>query len=551
MRSVCSVIITIIVLFVTSGINLPAEVYQTAAEKSQFQNTSLYHDVMDLLFWAQKKSASVKLITLAKSFAGRTIPLVVLSQSGIASPIGLKATNKAAILVQANIHSGELEGKEAVLMFIRDVAMNRHTELLTSQTILIIPNLNVDGNEKLAARNRRDNGPELAGVRHNGQNLDLNRDFLKLESPEISGLIEILNKWDPIVFLDLHTKNGSYHREPITYTTLSNPNSSQLIRDYMWHNFFPEVQKTLNKKYGFDSIPYGNFVNRADPDKGWINNTTGARFGTNYVGLRNRITILNENYPHAPYKTRVLSCYGFLKSVLEYTNTNINQLKELVYGCDRETAAKFHTGAFVLESKIGKLFDLTVKSYKFVNEKIKSEDRKKYPPWYGDYIVKKTKTNRDYHIPYFAQAEPKRTRPLPRAYLIPPGYESIIRILKKHGIVISRIKKSVSIEVEEFKLKTVQPEKRLYQGRVFINISGEYQKQQLEVKANSFYVSMKQPLARLIAVLLEPDYQDSLAYWGFFNKILVTQWGSRPNFYPVYRLAAKNPDLEMIADLTH
>ena len=159
---------------------LPAQEILTVAESSEYAKTSLYADVMDFLYQVQKKSDLVKILPLTTSSEGRMVPLVVLSKERISRPGDLATYGKPAVLVMANIHAGEIEGKEASLMLIRDIALGRLAGLLDTQVLLFIPIFNADGNDKLG-HNRRDLGPELAGVRYNGQNLDLNRDYLKLE----------------------------------------------------------------------------------------------------------------------------------------------------------------------------------------------------------------------------------------------------------------------------------------------------------------------------------------------------------------------------------
>ena len=283
----------------------------TIAESSNYTQTSLYADVMNFLFDAQKSSDLIKIAPFITSTEGRMVPLVILSHDHIYAPGDLRSHRTPTVLIMANIHAGEIEGKEACMMLIRDIAEGKMPGILDHQTILILPIYNADGNEKLG-KNRGDNGPELAGMRPNGQNLDLNRDYTKLESIEARGLIDLLKAWDPVLIVDMHTTDGSYHRQPITYTTMSEPNVDKTLRDFMWQKLFPAVSETLKTKYGFDSIPYGNFIDRENPDKGWENDSIEPRYGSNYVGLRNRFTILDENYSHADFKTRVLSSHAFI-----------------------------------------------------------------------------------------------------------------------------------------------------------------------------------------------------------------------------------------------
>ena len=517
---------------------LPAGDIMTVAESSNYIKTSLYDDVMNFLYQVQKRSDLVKILPLATSSEGRLIPLVVLSREKVSRPADLQMVGKPAVLIMANIHAGEVEGKEASLMLIRDIALGKLSGLLDSQVLLFIPIFNADGNDKLG-HNRRDLGPELAGVRPNGQNLDLNRDYLKLESPEVRALVDVFNSWDPVLVVDMHTTNGSYHQEPVTYSTLLNPNSAEKLRNFMWQKLFPPVARMLKSVYGFDSLPYGNFVDREFPEKGWTSDALEARYGSNYVGLRNRFSILNENYSYADFKTRVLSSKAFVTCILDFTAKNIQSMAALVRQIDLETASTFAQGEFVFEFKLEKLFELTVKSYEFVKETIKPEDRAKYPPWVGDFIMKKTDTLKDYKLPYLSLAIPTRGLPQPAGYILTPFQSEALENLRRHGIRVERILEGFKAEAESFKITGVEIDKNIFQGHVLNTIKGNYEKVEVDIPAGSYYVSLEQPLARLIPVLLEPESVDSLAAWGFFNRIIVQQWSNQPGPYPVWRLAQK------------
>ncbi|MBN2400701.1 MAG: hypothetical protein JXI33_10230 [Candidatus Aminicenantes bacterium] len=517
---------------------LPAGDIITVAESSNYTRTSLYDDVMNFLYLVQKESDLVKILPLTTSSEGRLVPLVVLSREKVSRPVDLRMVGKPAVLIMANIHAGEVEGKEASLMLIRDIALGKLPGILDTQVLLFIPIFNADGNEKLG-HNRRDLGPELAGVRYNGQNLDLNRDYLKLESPEVQALVDVFNSWDPLLVVDMHTTNGSYHQEPVTYSTLLNPNSDKGLGDYMWQKLFPSVARTLNIAYGYDSVPYGNFVDREFPEKGWENDSLDARFGSNYVGLRNRFSILSENYAYADFKTRVLSARAFILSILGFTAKNNKTMSALVRQVDLKTSRNFAKAEFVLEFRTEKLFELTIKSYEFVKEIIKPEDRSKYPPWVGDFIMKKTDKPKNYRIPYFALALSLRSVKLPVGYILTASQPDALLNLKRHGIRVERILESFKAEAEVFKISAVELGKNIFQGHVLNTIKGQYEKEVVDIPAGSFYISLEQPLARLIPVLLEPESSDSLAAWGFFNRVIVQQWSNRPGPYPVYRLAEK------------
>lgn len=521
--------------------------FDIVAEQSNYTKTSSYDDVMRHLFEVQNQTDKIHLARLTTTYEGRMIPLVIISKEGVKNILDAKATGKPIILIMANIHAGEIEGKEAMLMFTRDIVTGKADEYLENQIILVLPIFNADGNDKFG-KNRGDNGPELAGVRYNGQNLDLNRDYVKLVSPEVTALVGLINQWDPVLVVDMHTTNGSYHRNPVTYATLSHASSDPQLFDYMWKNMFPEVTKTLKDKYGYDSIPYGNFSDNLEPTKGWENDTDMARYGTNYIGLRNRFTILDENYSHSDFKTRVLASYSFIKSILQYTNKNIYKMRDIVIQSDLKTRNSFYKEAFSLECKFEKLCDITIKSYEFIKEKIKPEDKDKYPPWIKDYISKRTENLKDYTVPYYGKSVSTRTVNLPQAYIITPFHPEILEKLKQHGIVVEKITKPFTAEVEIYNIKTMELAKQLYQGNVNITVKGEYSKGTIEIPQNSYLVSMKQPLARLIPVMLEPESPDSFVSWGFFNRELVEQWSARFRPYPVFRILEVKTPIQCIQD---
>jgi hypothetical protein len=512
----------------------------TVAEASGYTRTSLHQDVLDFVYAVETTSSLVAIAPLAVSSEGRMIPLVILSKERVRTPAELRATGKPAMLIMANIHAGEVEGKEACQMLIREVASGRLARLLDHQVILVIPIFNPDGNDKLGT-NRHDNGPELAGVRFNGQGLDLNRDYTKLESPEVRALVRLFSTWDPVLLVDMHTTDGSYHREPVTYATSSNPNTSPALMDYMWQKFFPETVKALKKESGFDSLPYGVFSDREHPEKGWVNDAVEAHYGTNYVGLRNRLAILDENYSYADFKTRVLTSFAFVRAILEFSGGHAAEIAALVTRADAETAAGYFRQQFVSGTTLGKLMDLTVKSYEFTKEPIKPEDRGKYPPWVHDFLMKPTDVLREYTVPYLALAKPTTTVPLALGYIVLPGNDDVVQNVQAHGITVSKLVEGCYMPAERFAIEKIEPAKSLYQGHVLLTITGHYESGEFDVPAGSVFVDMRQPLARLIPVLLEPTSTDSLAAWGFFNRVLVGEWSKQPEPYPVLRVGSRPP----------
>lgn len=507
----------------------------TVPERTNYAETSLYADVVAFVDEAVAKSVKLRAGRLGTTAEGREIPLVIASDEGLATPEEARAYGLPTILIIANIHAGEIEGKEALQMILRDIVKGEIDQELSNQVVLLVPIFNADGNDKLGD-NRGDDGPELAGIRYNGQNLDLNRDFVKLDTPEVMGLIGLIRDWDPVLFVDMHTTNGSYHQEPVTYTTMANENASDKLKAYMWDKMFPTVAETLRNDYGYESLPYGNFEDRADPTKGWRNHAFEARYSTNYVGLRNILTILDENYSHADFKTRVLSSHAFVRSILSFTHENVDEMADLVKSESIKTRETLQQNGWVTAFDVENLHDITIKSYEFKVEKIPEAELSKYPPWYNGVRVSPTEVLKDYTVPYYNRTVPTSRMELPEAYVIPSSAAQVIANLETHGIVMERLATSAKMPVEQYRIDSLTPSPRPSQGHIPVEIEGSWEATETELPAGSVIVPLRQPLARLVPVLLEPSSDDSLIRWGFLTSWIVPQWRRTFNPYPVLRL---------------
>ena len=504
---------------------------QTLAESSNYTKTSLYADVMAFIQELQEQSPLMRVETICTSTEGRKIPLLVIGNPVPASPLDLKFDNRLVVYFQANIHAGEVEGKEATLMLVRDILQDEKLPFLENLVILIAPIFNADGNERLG-NNRRDNGPELAGVRHNGQHLDLNRDAVKMESPEVRGMIRnVLNRWDPALFVDCHTTNGSYHEEPVTYVWGFNPNGPQTVIDYLRKKMMPAIQKSMKENYDVLAIPYGNFMDARDPNKGWSTAGAECRYITNYVGLRNRLSILNENYAYADFKTRVLGCYALLLSFLEYCDDHKDEIIGLVEDADTKTIKR---GLQPSES------DLFHVAY----DRVAYEERITIQGWEMEVtpregmwpLVKKTEKKRIYNPPYYCNFVPKRSIPFPVGYFLSVDDPIITKNLLRHGITVERLLEPVTVEVESFQLTELKSDERLYQGHHTNSVKGDYVVEEQTFPAGTLYIGTAQRLGNLAAYLLEPESDDGLVVWNFFDRYLVTQWRRSLQTVPVHRL---------------
>jgi len=520
------------VLLITSAA-AAGEDLLTVAEKSGFTDTSRYSDVMVFIDQLQRISPDIRVETLAISVEGREIPLLILGDPCPSVPPGPE-DERGVIYLQANIHPGEVEGKEAVLMLARNILSEKHKELLDKLVILITPIFNADGNEKVSLDHRTNQaGPEKGvGVRHNGQMLDLNRDCIKLETPEVRGFVDnVMNRWDPLLMVDCHTTNGSYHREPVTYSWPLNPNGPVEIIHYMREKMMPEIAGTMEKDFGTLAVPYGRFVDPEEPEKGWRTYNENIRYLTNYVGLRNRFSILNENYVYADYRTRVYGCYNFLLAIAQYTASNLEEMKRMAADADSRAIERWRSSlardSFVVETEVQPLErKVLIRGYEM---EVVSRER-------GWPRVKKKEREVDYRIPYLADFVPSRRAGFPYAYLMPYPDPDIIDVILSHDIVLERLTAPADLEVEIFRTSGINQADYLYQGHYLTSLKGKFESVKKSFPAGTLYITTAQPLGNLAAQLLEPQSGDGLATWNFFDRYLVSQWRRDLLHYPVAKL---------------
>ena len=530
-------IIILCALFFSGTIIFGQEKFLTVAEKSDFKSTSDFGDVITFIGQLKEYSPFIRVETIATSIEGLDIPLLIIGNPLPKSPADLTNDKRVVIYVQANIHGGEVEGKEAVLMYARDLLKNTNPELLRDIVLLICPLINPDGNQKISTLNRTtQNGPvNGVGVRYNGQMLDLNRDAMKAESPEIKGVIKnVFNRWDPSVFMDCHTTDGSFHVEPVTFTWMVNPNGNTSLIYYMRDRMIPEISKTLINKYNVENCLYGEFFDMMDPERGWFLEGFEPRYLVNYYGIRNRLAILNENYIYADFRSRVLGCYSLIQSLVNYSSTHKSEIKNLLKEVDDKTIARglnpAVTDSFAIEYKVRPTPEKVIVKTFEADQVTDANGRKSY---------KKSNRQKTVTIPYYIDYYPSKSVNLPFAYILTINDPEVVDILKTHGLKLEKLKSDSRLEVERFEITGLKSVAKLNQGHYTDTISGRYIKESINFSSNTIIIRTAQPLANVAAYLLEPQSNDGLVTWNFFDRYLVPQWGNGYNPFPVYKIMDK------------
>ena len=482
----------------------------TRAERTDYRETSHYEDVLQFPSDLQSGSANLRLASIGTSDEGRRIPLAIVSKPLVATPIEARRNGKLVVYIQANIHGGEVEGKEASLMLLRELCRTDRLHLLDKMVLLVAPIYNIDGNERWGEgkRNRgSQDGPDIVGERTNGKGLDLNRDGVKAESPEMRGALkQIYNAWDPDLMMDLHTTNGTRHGYQLTYAPPLHPNTEAGILSFARDQLLPSVRKRLNKQHGLKLQDYGN-VEGPPENRAWRTVAPEPRYLTNYVGLRNRIAILSEAASFLPFKQRVEVTLQFVEAVLQETAKHADVVKRLT----READARVTLWGLRPEGAptVGVRYEMASRGVEPIPlEKLvpgMEIDHRKAPT--ALQIV---------NLLVYDRFRATRTTPFPSAYLLPPSQAPAVELLRRHGIMVERLTSPWKGKAEEFEI-TESVSSPPFQGHRLVRLEGQYKRIDADAPAGAYLVRTSQPLGNLICQLLEPESLDGLAAWGLLE----------------------------------
>jgi hypothetical protein len=482
---------------------------QTRAERTGYRETSSHADVLAFLDSLERAGAVVRRGTLGHSAEGREIPWLVLSRPMVDGPAEAHRAGKPVVFLQGNIHGGEIEGKEAALMLLRDLTLGPLRPLLDSVVLLVVPIYNADGNDAFGPGNRQrpgQNGPDLIGRRPNGQGLDLNRDYVKQEAPETRGAALLIDAWDPDLFIDLHTTNGSYHGYVLTYAPGLNPNSSP-ANDYVRDRFLPTIRSRMRERHRQEVFWYGNFRNQ-HPDsltQGWETYDARPRFGTNWFGMRGGLAILSEAYSNADLRTRVSATYNFVVEVLRLAV--------------EERATVFRVRA----AGVPRPDSITVRSRLAAPrlEEVIAEITEPAGEGTGGFSRRRrTGVFRTIRMPVFDRFAAERREALPIAYLLPPQHAPVADGLRRHGIRVGRITAPWQGPGEAFRVDSLIASSTPFEGHREVRVEGSWQVRELAVTPGWFLVPTDQRLGVLAAYLLEPSSEDGFVTWNFFDRDL-------------------------------
>jgi len=501
----------LLAFFFTTYLAFPQSEWETFYEKSKFLETPTYGETIDYIKRLSKHSGLISYQSFGISPQGRDLPLLIVDQQDVSDVALIRENAKGLVLIQACIHAGESDGKDAGLMLLRDIAIKgQYQELLQSLTILFVPILNVDGHEDFSKYNRiNQNGPEKMGWRATAQRLNLNRDYLKADAPEMQALIRLYQEVLPDFYIDCHVTDGADYQYPLTYGLQIHGNLNQDQSEWLGKTYLPYVEQEMERS-GNPIAPYMDFVEWHNPASGIRSYMETPRYSGGYAAINNRPALLIETHMLKDYQTRVNATYDMLLVSLQLIAKQKDELKTLNEQADQKVANAQAGDHYTISFRTSDSFKkFTYRGFAYNVEKSELSGGN----WY-----KYSDEPKIIEINKYAQ-EPEKIVRLPRAYVIPVQWTEVIAKLDLHGVKYHKLKNDSIFDVGTYIFKNVKWNERPFEGRIRINYEVEPLKKSMKFPKGSAVVNLNQRANHLAVHLLEPEAPDALVRWGFFNTI--------------------------------
>jgi hypothetical protein len=491
-----------------------AAALRTTAEKTGFQTTGRYTEVNELCHgYARAFPRQVRCFAFGTTPEGRTMWALAASADGTLQPEPARARNRPVFLFQGGIHAGEIDGKDAGFIALRNwLSSKAGNNLLRAVTVVFVPVFNVDGHERFGAWNRPNQvGPREMGWRTTAQNLNLNRDYVKAEAPEMRALLGLLNDWDPLVYADLHVTDGADFEHDISITGEISQSGDQMLQ-VAGRAMIAHIIATLNAKGSLPLDFYPNLVEEDNPKSGFAVSVAPPRYSDSYWATRNRIGLLVETHSWKPYATRVAATRNTLDAVMDMTARRGAEWLKLTREADQRAARLGGSSVALAYENTDHVRMIDFRGYAYRREPspVSGALATHYDP--GTPMIWK--------VPLRDELRPSITATVPRGgYLVPAAYADMVRAhLAPHGIKIERVGCALpALTAETFRATSTKRAAKTLEGHMLVSVSGAWQSEPATAAAGALFVPIAQPRARLVMAMLEPQAPDSLVSWGYFD----------------------------------
>ena len=485
----------------------------TISERSGFQRTGRYDEVIKLCADFQRAyPQQVKCVNFGTTPEGRPMKALIVTRAGAFTPQAAKQRGLPVVLVQGGIHAGEIDGKDAGFLALREVLENRAAPgALDKQVLLFVPVFNVDGHERFQQWNRpNQRGPVEMGWRTTAQNFNLNRDYVKADAPEMQAMLALVNAWDPLAYIDLHVTNGakfehdvSIQVEPVHSADVEFRKAGLALRT----NVLADIEKQGSMPHAF----YMSFAETDDPQSGFVDGVSDPRFSTGYFPLRNRLAMLVETHSWKDYPTRVRVTRNTVVSVLAQVAEHGKAWQKAAYEADARASGLG-----------GSTIPMTYKA----SDKVRMIDFRGYaytrtPSEVSGILMTRYDETRPqvWTVPLRDDIVPDMSLTAPKAgYIVPAAHAAMVAAkLKQHAISYRTLDTESKADVETFRADKVSFGAGSLESHQRLALDGGWKPEARTLEKGMLFVPIAQPKARLVMAMFEPKAPDSILAWGGFN----------------------------------
>ena len=498
--------------------------YNTTFEKSNYLETDSYDGTIAYAKLLDKQFKEVHYQSIGQTVQGRDVPLLIVDKDGYTNPKKIRRSGKNIIFVESCIHPGEPNGKDATFLLIRNMLTGReYRDLLDDFSFLFIPVLNPDGLANFSPYNRiNQNGPKQMGWRVNAQGLNLNRDFTKLDTPELRAFTALFNKWQPDLFFDTHATDGADYQYVTTYSVENFGNYDPSITAWLSEVWEPRIS-TAMMQHNMPIARYIEFHPWGDPTGSLYDESFSAMFSEAYTTARNCPGILLETHMLKPYKDRVFSTYYMIVETLKIIHDNKKDFQTALAQAKKNDLTLKEI-PINMQSELNDTIWEDFLGYHFDTVHSDITDG-----WYYAYDTTRPETRK---IRRIRSTRPEKTLSVPKEYIIPAQYAEVIDIVKAHSFEVNLLKSEKTLQVNTYRFSNVEFMPRPSEGRCRLaHFDVEGITKEVVFPKGSAVVKTSQNGVRLLMNLLEPEMDGSLFEWGFFNNVL-----QRVEYFEVYKM---------------
>ena len=486
----------------------------TTGEKTDWNETAPYAEAVEISHRLERASRFVKVTEIGATPEGRNMIALIVSKDRAFTPEAARRTGKVIILIQSGIHAGEIEGKDTALMLVRDMTVaKRFAAWLDHAIFVIIPVFNVDGHEDFSPYHRpSQNGPKSTGLRANAERLNLNRDYIKADTPEMRAWLRVFNSWMPDFHIDNHVTDGADFQYDVTWDMARNQDLAEPAGTWVREKFVPELDRRMEAD-GHMVAPYGALRN-VNGHREFFMEVFSPRYSHLYSAVQNRPSLLVESHSLKSAKTRAWAHYDIMRHAIETILLDPEALRRAVREADQqmmERAGDPNAAPVYLAGKVSeKSRPLVYHSLK--NGPFQSEIT---GAMVNRFLAEKDDIDTVIHDQIDTTVEAK----MPLGYLIPVAFKEIADELALHGVEMERTSRAIEDNFETYRFSGVKFAAQPFEGHVMVDFNARLVTEKISIPAGSFWVPMKQRRARLILAMLEPAAPDSLVKWGFLNVV--------------------------------